>query len=202
MDGLSLKQLATDHIGPIDLSINLGHSIGLFGPSGSGKTLLLRAIADLDPHQGEITLAGKSQIQYIPKLWRRHVAFFATESQWWGETVKEHMPGPVVPWLEMCGFDQTALQWSVNRLSSGEKQRLAIVRQLALLPSVLLLDEPTSSLDTRNGQRIEKMLLQYQLQREAVLIWVSHDREQLLRVTQRQFEMSEGKIQEITKHAT
>jgi len=203
MHGLSLKQLTTSHIGPIDLSIGPGQAIGISGSSGSGKTLLLRAIADLDPHHGEVYLFGKAQTQHIPSHWRQHVAFFATESQWWGDRVDEHMPESADQdhLLSLRGFEPETIHWSIDRLSSGEKQRLAIVRQLALSPSVLLLDEPTSSLDRENAQRIEDMLLQYQRQRQAIMIWVSHDREQLSRVSQRQFRMSTGTIEEVSQHA-
>ncbi len=211
MPRLVLRQVVTHHVGPIDLTVEAGHCIGLHGPSGSGKTLLLRAVADLDPHKGEITLSEMSQNEIYPPLWRRRVAYFATESQWWGERVGDHFVAagercgeggadeaalPLAPWLEQCGFEGDAVNWSVDRLSSGEKQRLAIVRHLILRPSVLLLDEPTSSLDQKNTLLCEQMLQRYQQQQGAVLIWVSHDMEQLQRVCSRQLQMVGGRVVE------
>ncbi len=211
MPMLMLRGVVTHHVGPIDLTVEEGHCIGLHGPSGSGKTLLLRTIADLDPHEGEITLSGMSQNEIYPPLWRRRVAYLATESQWWGERVGDHLVTqdescgeeatdesalPVTPWLERSGFEGDVLSWSVERLSSGEKQRLAIVRHLIQRPPVLLLDEPTSSLDQNNTLRIEQMLQHYQQQERAALIWVSHDMEQLQRVSSRQLQIVDGRVVE------
>ncbi|MBT3348443.1 MAG: ATP-binding cassette domain-containing protein [Thiotrichales bacterium] len=193
---ISIKQLTTHHIGPIDLSIKKSETVGISGSSGSGKTLLLRAIADLDPHNGELQLSGKDQLAFEPSVWRSRVAYLATESHWWGEIVGDHFNGDSEPWLELAGFSQEALQWSVERLSSGEKQRLAIVRQLIRQPILLLLDEPTSSLDSKSAARIEKMLLTYQQQMGAAIVWVSHHHDQLSRVSSRIFEMKSGKLQQ------
>ncbi len=203
MQQLILKQLVTLHVGPISLTVQAGECAGLHGPSGAGKSLLLRSIADLDPHQGSITLDNRAQSSYSPAEWRRNVAYCAAESQWWGEHVADHFPHinhETHQQLEACGFTPEALQWSVDRLSSGEKQRLSIIRQLSHSPSVLLLDEPTANLDPDNARFLEKLLLNYQQQHHACLIWVSHDRLQLNRVSQHQFQLNHGVITEEHRH--
>ena len=199
MQQLMLKQLVTLHMGPVDLSVDAGECVALYGPSGAGKSLLLRAIADLDPHQGDILLNGKEQDTFSPAAWRRSVAYCAAESQWWGEQVADHFPQinqNTNQRLEACGFTSETLQWSIDRLSSGEKQRLSIIRQLSHTPSLLLLDEPTANLDPDNALLLEKMLLNYQQQHHASLIWVSHDHLQRDRVSQRQLYLTHGTITE------
>jgi len=196
MQGLLLKQVITHHIGPINLSISKAEVVGVSGNSGAGKSLLLRAIADLDPHQGEISLGGTPQTEIAPHLWRSQVAYIAAESHWWGDHVIDHFeqnsPENREYWLQQAGFGIDSLGWEVHRLSTGERQRLSIVRHLLREPCVLLLDEPTASLDRENIQRVEQMLLHYQQQQQAALLWVSHDQEQLGRVAQRQFRMVDG----------
>lgn len=202
MQGLSLKQVVTHHIGPIDLSLSPQERVGISGESGAGKSLLLRAIADLDPHQGTISLHGTEQAQLPAHQWRSRVAYIAAESHWWGDQVKDHFAteqsGEIELWLARAGFNHETVNWEIQRLSTGEKQRLAIVRQLIRQPEALLLDEPTASLDSANIQRIEEMLLQYQQQQRAPLLWVSHDQEQLSRVCNRQYRLQAGQLRPAT----
>lgn len=74
MPALVLHQLRTRHVGPIELTVAAGECVCLRGASGSGKSLLLRAIADLDPHQGEARLDARSCAATLPPEWRRQVA--------------------------------------------------------------------------------------------------------------------------------
>jgi putative ABC transport system ATP-binding protein len=200
MQTLQLKQVVTRHVGPIDLTLHPAETVGLSGHSGTGKSLLLRAIADLDPHQGEIFLDNQRQADMAAPEWRSRVAYFAAESQWWSDTVNDHFntedKHTLQNLLQQAGFTPESLQWSVHRLSSGEKQRLAIVRQLLHKPQVLLLDEPTASLDPENRQCIEQLLFDYQQQQRASLLWVSHDAAQLQRIAQRQFRIEAGTLLE------
>jgi ABC-type iron transport system FetAB ATPase subunit len=83
---------------------------------------------------------------------------------------------------------------AVIRLSSGEKQRLALLRLLANQPRVLLLDEPTANLDPENTRRVEAVIREYCRERAAAVVWVSHDREQAARVADRQFEVADGRL--------
>jgi hypothetical protein len=78
-----------------------------------------------------------------------------------------------------------AMSWEVARCSTGERQRLALLRTLMQAPAALLLDEPTGNLDQESTQRVEGLLTGYQRQRQAALLWVSHDPGQIERVAQR-----------------
>jgi ABC-type iron transport system FetAB ATPase subunit len=155
--------------------------------SGSGKTLLLRSIADLDEHQGECLLNGISRSAYPAFEWRSRVALVPAESRWWHELVGDHLicrhgERLAVDLLESCGFGAEVLNWEVQRLSSGEKQRLSVVRALVREPAVLLLDEIGSSLDGDSELLLEQMLMDYRRRKRASMLWVSHNSEQLARV--------------------
>jgi len=86
------------------------------------------------------------------------------------------------------------MQWQVSRLSSGEHQRLALLRLLSNRPKVLLLDEPTANLDPVNAQRVEKLLEDYRTQQKSSFLWISHDTQQIQRVAARHFVLREGRL--------
>jgi len=194
---LRIDQLATRHVGPIDLSIGAAECLCIQGASGSGKTLLLRAIADLDLHRGEVYLDGASCSSLPAPAWRRSVSLVVAESQWWSAEVGEHFEqGVDADWLERLGLPEAAMGWELSRCSTGERQRLALLRTLMQAPAVLLLDEPTGNLDQESTRRVEAVLAEYRLQRQAALLWVSHDAAQVKRVAQRSFTLDHGRLLE------
>lgn len=196
--GLRIEHLSTHHLGPIDLLLAAGERVCVSGPSGSGKTLLLRALADLDPHEGEVWLDGQACSATAPPLWRRRVAYLPAESHWWGETVAEHFPAaPAAGELAALGFGAEILRQPVVQLSSGERQRLALLRLLANAPWALLLDEPTAALDPVNTRRVEALLSAYARRHEAAVLWVSHDEAQIGRVAQRHYRLAGGVLREV-----
>jgi putative ABC transport system ATP-binding protein len=194
---LRLNRLLTRHVGPIEFAIEAAECVCIHGASGSGKTLLLRAIADLDPHQGEALLDGARCSTLPPPQWRRSVALVMAESQWWSEHVREHFEHAVNPaWLERLGLPAAAIDWQVSRCSTGEKQRLALLRALMQAPAVLLLDEPTGNLDQDSTRRVEALLDDYRQQHSAAMLWVTHDPEQIGRVARRSFILRNGQLAE------
>src|SRR5262249_18355422 len=78
------------HLGPIDFSVAAGECVSVTGKSGVGKTVLLRMIADLDPHKGDATLDGEACSAMPAPRWRRMVTYVAAEFGWWDETVAAH----------------------------------------------------------------------------------------------------------------
>lgn len=197
---LRLEGLSTVMLRNIHLTLEPSERLFLSGVSGSGKSLLLRAIADLDPHQGEVWLDDRPRSRLPPPEWRRRVGLLPTESHWWAETVGEHWPTSVtVPELErllgMLGFEADVRDWSIDRLSTGERQRLALARLLLNRPQALLLDEVTANLDLVNRERVEAVLEEYRTTHHAAVLWVSHDLEQRTRLGGRRLVIHDGGLE-------
>lgn len=179
------------------LEVAAGECVCVSGPSGAGKSLLLRAIADLDPHDGQVWLEGREAREFKPKEWRRQVGLLPAESQWWRERVGEHFAAVDEAQWQALGFGRETLDWQVARCSTGERQRLALLRLLANRPRVLLLDEPTAALDPTSVQRVEALVAAYREQQQAAVLWVSHDPAQMQRVANRQVRIVAGRVEEV-----
>ncbi len=179
----------------ISLQLKPGELVCLRGPSGCGKTQLLRSLVDLDCNQGRVRLQGEDRERIPPTQWRKRVAFLPAESRWWSATVAEHFPSEQIDSLEELGFDAETAGWLVDRLSSGEKQRLALLRLLANRPEVLLLDEPTANLDVDNISRVENLVRKYLHETRATCLWVSHDRAQCDRIATHTLNMNSRGLQ-------
>jgi ABC-type iron transport system FetAB ATPase subunit len=183
-------------VGPLDLELRAGECLVIAGPSGAGKTLLLRAIADLDVHDGEVRLDGASACEMKAHLWRQQVGLLPAESQWWAERVGDHFNACDEKLLARLGFSPEVMDWEISRCSTGERQRLSLLRLLQNKPSVLLLDEPTASLDAENVARVEELIGQLRHERDIAVLWVSHDPSQAERIASRRLRMVGGKLEE------
>lgn len=193
---LRVDRLETALIGPLSFEVAEGECVALMGASGAGKSLLLRAIVDLDPSGGAVTLGGLDRGSIAASDWRKQVALVPAESGWWSDRVGDHFPphagvDDLLDELALAG----ALNWEVARLSTGERQRLAIARALCRNPKALLLDEPTASLDEAATQRVESLVTRCGQSGLAVLM-VTHDRRQGERMARRILHMVEGRLQE------
>ncbi|TVP81384.1 ATP-binding cassette domain-containing protein [Thioalkalivibrio sp.] len=196
---LEIEGLETAHLGPVDLCVQPGELVQITGASGSGKSLLLRAIADLDPNRGRVRLEDQDRDDLIPTDWRRKVAYVPAETAWWAPQVAEHFPagwihGEVQSWLYSFSLPEESLEWEVERLSSGERQRLGLLRAFLNHPRVLLLDEPTANLDLENTRRIERAVRGYLAEQAAGALWVSHDTLQRSRLGGRILEIRAGRL--------
>lgn len=194
---LKLVNLRNQFIGPVNLSIERGECLALMGPSGAGKSLLFRAIVDLDPNTGEVFLNNKSRNDIQAHDWRKHVALVPAESGWWGDHVRDHLETSdyVQTLLQAVGLEK-ALDWEVSRLSTGERHRLAIVRALANRPDVILLDEPTATLDDEATGRVEKLMRDLIDDGIAIFI-VTHDQQQADRLSSRQILIKKGQLETV-----
>lgn len=191
MPSLTIKDIVLQQgSGPYQLNIASAESVALSGASGSGKSLLLRAIADLDPHQGECFIDQQACSDMPAPQWRQNVGLLLAKGAWWADTVGPHFPHPHAAHLSALGFAMDVLDWQVSRLSSGERQRLALARLLQNKPSVLLLDEPTSNLDKHNTERVEDLVKQYQTEHQCALLWVTHDPKQARRIGARHYTLT------------
>lgn len=185
MSGLTLKGFGTALLDPLDLALASGECITLSGPSGSGKSLLLRAIADLDPHAGQAWCDGIAQSDLSGPAWRQRVGLLPAESAWWNDRVSDHFKLLDPGMLAQLDLPTACGDWQVNRLSSGERQRLSLLRLLANRPHVLLLDEPTANLDQANIERAESLIERWRREHATAVLWVSHDKAQQRRVASR-----------------
>ncbi|HUS96426.1 MAG TPA: ATP-binding cassette domain-containing protein, partial [Hyphomicrobiaceae bacterium] len=134
---LTVTNLRTAFVGPASFTVQTGGCLAISGPSGSGKTLLLRAIADLDPNDGEISWDGRSRDAMQAPAWREIVGFVPAETGWWADKVAAHFPpspergdSEIEALIVELGLPVLALDWDVNRLSTGERHRLGLVRAL------------------------------------------------------------------------
>lgn len=193
MARLHARKLTTTRIGPLDLALAPGECLGLAGPSGGGKTQLLRALADLEPWHGELSLDGIPAEAMEPTEWRRQVALLPAEPVWWADTVGAHFPPDADLPLAALGLPSAILQRAPWTCSTGERQRLALARLLARDPQVLLLDEPTANLDAASAGRVVECIRERRDTGVAVL-WVAHDEAELGRVADRRLTLVEGQL--------
>ncbi len=195
--GLQLEDVSIGALAGVDLAIAPGEIVCLSGPSGCGKSRLLRAVADLEPHGGRIRLGDRDQAAMPAHVWRRAVMLVPAESQWWHERVGEHFAAVDPDALAELGFEPEVVDWPVSRLSSGEKQRLALLRALSVDPEALLLDEPTANLDADSTAGVEAWLTGIARGKRLPVLWVAHDNNQIERVAQRLFRVSGDHLERV-----
>ncbi|HIC81117.1 MAG TPA: ATP-binding cassette domain-containing protein [Kiloniellaceae bacterium] len=196
---LAVHHLSRPGLEPASFELGSGTCTALSGPSGAGKTLLLRALADLDPAEGEIRLEGKARGQMSGPQWRRRVGYLPAEPGWWSERLEEHfLDWPIVAaQLGRVNLTPTVAERPVSRLSTGERQRLALLRALERAPRVPLLDEPTGPLDEEATAAVEA-LIREKLDNGLAVLWVTHDRRQAARVATRHFRIEAGHLRPLT----
>ena len=190
---LRLNKFQVHTLKPLNLEVN-NEFICLSGASGSGKSLLLRAIADLIEHKGEAYLDEEKCSEISPVQWRKRVGFLPAESAWWLDNVGDHFSKENNSYLSQLNLPEACLSWDVSRCSTGEKQRLAIARLLENKPKVLLLDEPTASLDPASVIAVESLIKNYANEFQVPVIWVSHDQQQIKRIANREFKINNNDI--------
>jgi ABC-type iron transport system FetAB ATPase subunit len=182
---LFVEGLRSTLVGPFTFSVPAGQCLAMTGASGVGKSLLLRMIADMDPHEGRVTFAGIDRASLPAPDWRRLAAVVPARSGWWADTVADHFPAERETTWRAFGDEllipEALFERSVEEASTGERQRLALIRALLAEPRLLLLDEPTASLDPLSTRAVEAMIAK-QLAAGATVIWVTHDATQASRV--------------------
>ncbi len=194
---LVARKITTTVLKGCDFALSDAEIVTLRGPSGSGKTLLLRALADLDPHEGEVWLAGTAQTRMSGPEWRRRVRFVSAEPAWWADSVGAHFRDVEAADTAAQSLDLPAgcMDWQVARLSTGEKQRLGFLRAIEDNPAVLLLDEPTAALDPDAERAVETEIRRLRGAGTAILL-VTHSDEQERRLADRRFLIDAGRLGE------
>ena len=180
---LRVDYLSVGGLLPISFEVAAHECLAVEGPSGSGKTRLLRAIADLDAAEGYVYLEGAERREMPGPEWRRRVRYASAEPAWWGASAREHFPvtAKLDRLLSAVGLESGLLDRPISELSTGERQRLGLVRAIADEPRVLLLDEPTSALDPQDSALAEE-LIRFQILAGRFVILVSHNPQQIARL--------------------
>ena len=194
----------------LNLSINKKEFITLLGPSGCGKTTTLRCIAGfVEPNEGDIVFEGKV-INDIPPhkrkvntIFQRYALFshmnvfenvaFGPEIQKMSKSEIRKTVAEMLELVNLKGFEKR----QISSLSGGQQQRVAIARALANRPHVLLLDEPLGALDLKLRKDMQKELKAIQKRLGITFIYVTHDQEEALSMSDRVVVMDKGKIQQI-----
>lgn len=190
-EDMQVRHLRSSLRGPYTLDIPAGACTVLSGPSGIGKSLLLRMIADLDPNDGIVSIGEVERSSVPAPRWRSLVTYVAAEPGWWAETVAAHMTDRVAALALMAELNLNAAVFDapIAQLSTGERQRAALVRAIIRQPRFLLLDEPTSALD-EDTKRIVETVLKRVAANGAGLLVISHDPAQVARLADRHLVMS------------
>lgn len=199
-----------------DVSINIpsGELVALLGPSGCGKTTLLRIIAGLEfADQGQILLEGddasdrhvrEREVGFVFQHYAlfRHMSVFDNVA--FGLRVKPRRFRPneaeirkrVTRLLELVQLGWLADRFP-SQLSGGQRQRIALARALAVEPKVLLLDEPFGALDAKVRKELRRWLRQLHDEIHVTSVFVTHDQEEALEVSDRVVLMNKGKVEQI-----
>lgn len=193
-----------------NLSVSPGEFISFLGPSGCGKTTTLRMIAGFElPTSGQITISG-NDLTYLPPNKRnvgmvfQSYALFpnmtAAENIGYGLKVagksKPEINQRVQEMLTLIHMEELGGRYSI-RLSGGQQQRVALARALAFHPQVLLLDEPLSALDAKIRVELRQEIRRIQQQLGITTIYVTHDQEEALSLSDRIVVMSQGKVEQV-----
>lgn len=175
----------------INLTVDSGDFLTIVGPSGAGKSTLLKIIASLlSPSSGSIKYKNKDITQYSPQEYRRQVSYCFQQPSLFGKTVKDNVIFPyqirkkkadevrLAQLLEKVSLDPTFLDKDINSLSGGEKQRVALIRNLVFLPQILLLDEVTTGLDEKSKEIVHHLFKDVRKQ-QVTILQVTHDQSEI-----------------------
>lgn len=181
------KQILHD----VSFKVDRGDFLTLVGPSGSGKSTILKLTSNLiSPTAGDIFYQDKKMAKYDPVQYRREVSYCFQQPSLFGKTVRENLIFPyeirrqvvvekrIDELLKLVDLSADFLDKDINSLSGGEKQRVALIRNIVFLPKVLLLDEVTTGLDD-DSKEIVHQLIKRVYEQGTTIIRVTHDQSEI-----------------------
>jgi sulfate/thiosulfate transport system ATP-binding protein len=200
----------TAAVNNVSFAVNEGELVALLGPSGGGKTTVLRMIAGLEiPTEGDIYIRGK-RVNDV-KVQKRNIGFvfqnyalfntmnvfrnvaFGLKIKKWKKAGIEARVTELLDLLELSGLENRF----PHQLSGGQRQRVAIARALAPKPDVLLLDEPFGAVDAKIRQELRQWLVHLHHDLNVTTIFVTHDQEEAMEVSDRIVIFSKGNLEQI-----
>jgi putative spermidine/putrescine transport system ATP-binding protein len=201
------RNTAVDHI---SLSIKQGEFLTLLGPSGCGKTTILRMVAGFEtPDEGNILLDGdditnrsasKRPMGMVFQSYALFPHMTAEQNIAFGMEIKrlpkDSIKQRCAELLELVGLPEMGRRYP-HQLSGGQQQRIALARALAVEPKVLLLDEPLSALDAKVRVSLRNEIRRIQQQLKMTAIYVTHDQEEALAISDRIAVMAKGRIEQL-----
>jgi putative spermidine/putrescine transport system ATP-binding protein len=215
MAGVVLKELHRRFgevvaLAGIDLDIGSGEFVSFLGPSGCGKTTALRLVAGFDhPTSGQILIEGKDitgvppnkrDIGMVFQAYSLFPNMTAVRNVEFGLRVRKQSGDErrrrALELLELVGLSEAADRYP-HQLSGGMQQRVALARALAIEPRLLLLDEPLSALDAKVRVQLREEIRRIQTRLGITTIYVTHDQEEALSISDRVAVLSKGRIEQI-----
>ncbi len=190
----------------VTIEVEKGACISMVGKSGSGKSTLLKIIADLiSATSGQLIFNEMNFNEYDPVELRRKISYCTQQPHLFGKTVRENLEYPfrirkqqinfeiIESLLERFNFNLDMLDKDVISLSGGEKQRIALIRNLVIVPEIILLDESTSALDNENALLVEEYIQELN-SKGVTIIWITHNEEQSKRIFKKRIVLENGEI--------
>lgn len=192
IENLDFKVDSQQILEDIDLTIYKGDIVTVTGPSGGGKSTLLKLIGSLiSPTAGKIYYKDKDIQLYKPTEYRKQVSYFFQNAVLFDKTVRQNLKFPseirgeefdedrAKKGLETVQLPTSYLDKPIKNLSGGEKQRVALIRNLMYPPEVLLMDEVTSSLDKENREIILSFIRGLNKEEDVTILWITHNQEEI-----------------------
>ncbi|MGP6138662.1 MULTISPECIES: ABC transporter ATP-binding protein [unclassified Jeotgalibaca] len=195
----------------VTFSVQEGDFLTIKGSSGSGKSTLLLILGSLlSPTSGEIYYKGKSLSEYNLPDYRKEVSYTFQNASLFGGTVEENLTFPyeireqpfdrerAIDLLKKVQLSESYLNQKITSLSGGEKQRIALIRNVLFTPKILLLDEVTSALDAENRKVIGEAIARLNREDGVTVLWVTHNAEEI-KNAKHTLEMRAGQLEGIVK---
>lgn len=191
----------------ISFTVEEGEYVTFSGPSGSGKSTLLRLLATLlTPTDGTIVYRGQPQASYPKVAYRRQVSYCFQQPSLFGDTVRDNLafpfslrnkafdPARANAALEQVDLPASMLDKPITELSGGEKQRVALIRNLLFTPDVILLDEVTTGLDTATKDIVHHLIEDKNREEGVTVLAITHDESEIA-VAHRLITIKNGKME-------
>ncbi|MGO4671948.1 ABC transporter ATP-binding protein [Bosea sp. 2YAB26] len=213
--GIAIENLAVAYGGQrvidgLELTIEPGSFFTLLGPSGCGKTTLLRTIAGFVPAERGHLRFGGTEVTHLPPHKRDIGMVFQDYALFPDKTVFDNVAYGLRARKQAEGVIKTKVQASLERvglghlgqrhpaaLSGGQRQRVALARALVIQPQVLLMDEPLSNLDAKLRLQVRETIVELQREAKITTVFVTHDREEALAMSDRIGVMNQGRLEQV-----